>query len=104
MGEDDAARKKPYSGTVRCHSAQGTLFELPQDMFLLVKDARRLWIEVEKKIKLNDEKNEAHHLCNSPPRDFRSEYQRIHKIENEIVSSIDRERTRLSRVRGCCPD
>lgn len=75
MGEEDVLdSKKTYSGTLKCYSTKGTVFELPEEIFKKLEQLEEVWKAVEQKIKQKQDKVlNAAYLSNSPPKSLQNE-------------------------------
>ena len=84
MGESDVTSGAKYSGTLRCISGSGIVFELSKESFTLLVEESKSWSAVKIKSERNRERLAALHMCNSPPRDFENELKQQTKKPNNI--------------------
>ena len=73
LGEEDCFSREVYSCALKCYSTKGTLFEMPIDAFMNLRNFENSWLAVLEKIVQKEHRIHATHLTNKPDRPDSSE-------------------------------
>jgi hypothetical protein len=68
LGEEDCFSREAYSCALRCYSTKGTLFEMPVEAFMNLRNFETSWLAVLEKIVQKEHRIHATHLTNKPER------------------------------------
>ena len=66
LGEEDVFCNTQYRSSVRCYSVKASLYEMPAENFMLLKNQDHAWKEIFEKVVSKEKKLNAWHLTSKP--------------------------------------